>query len=178
MNSTLFCPTNSIIFQCRMPSFNLKRMGMPAARSWSRICALPALGARGSTRIRTGTPALCLAISLLEKDVSCMNQKATSMPTVSLSINVQSGVRQSSKAVSQRRSCAEALPPERSSKEKRTARSEVLSLTLEKTGLKSWRVTMAFLYHKQISRRRCAASMRVTGNSWHSSTLRSGSLQK
>jgi hypothetical protein len=107
----------------------LNRMGIPALRNWLRISAFPALGARGSTRIRTGTPALCRLISLFANDVSCINQKATSMPTVSASINAQRGVRQSSNAVSQRRSCPRPFPGRRKRKVRIIPISEALSFT-------------------------------------------------
>src|SRR5690348_18507611 len=56
--------------------------------------------------MRTGTPACQRATILLAIDVSCMNQKAMSMPTFSLSIKLHSGTRQSWYAVSHRVSCA------------------------------------------------------------------------
>jgi hypothetical protein len=94
----MFWPANSIIFQCRMPgAVDLRiRMGMPAAARSASTCALPTyVGfANGSTSTRTGTPAFHRAIIAVSYRVSCMNQNATSSPTVSLLMRFKSGVRQ------------------------------------------------------------------------------------
>src|SRR4051812_42646295 len=83
---------------------------MPAAASWFRIVALfgVLMLALGSTSTRTGTPALQRLTMADEYRASSMNQNATSRPTCSLLIRVSSGVRQSSKAGSHRRSVAAA----------------------------------------------------------------------
>src|SRR5687767_6710988 len=68
---------------------------------------------------------------LLAYEVSCMNQNATSIPTVSESINVQRGPLQSSNAVSHRRSCATTLLPGKRKRTNMAAMSEVFAYTVE-----------------------------------------------
>ena len=70
-----------------------------------------------------------------------MNQNATSIPTVSESINVQRGALQSSKAVSHRRSCARPVVTE-STRAKTTANSDVLEITIQSKAIlaSEWRL--------------------------------------
>src|SRR5262245_34806660 len=68
--------------------------------------------------MRTGTPALNLAMILLDRDVSWMNHKDTSIPTLSLSMSVHNGWRQSSKDVSHNLStCADVWVDEKRTSE-------------------------------------------------------------
>src|ERR687888_724094 len=81
-------------------------MGIPAFTSVSRISLLPAYvgSACVSTMMRTGTPDCHRLINVLEYRQSVMNQKDTSMPTVSSLISCRIGERQSWYEVSHKHS--------------------------------------------------------------------------